>query len=287
MKFGIFDNFGALNSSPVFAAFRDGLDLLGFEHASHDISADVAVIWSVVWNGRMRHNRQIWEMFRSSGRPVIVLEVGSLQRGTTWKVGVNGTGVDCYNFDRLDLDRPKKLGLHTRPWNKAGKHIVIALQRSDSYQWIGQPTTEIWIESTYKELRSYTDRPIVIRQHPRQKCAISSEHVIDIPGKLSNTYDDFNFIDSIQDAWAVINHNSGLGVQSVISGVPTYVDRSSLAYKVGSGDLSSIEFPKRPNRDQWMVEISHTEWTNQEISDGLALRQILPLLDDSASHHKI
>jgi len=48
MKFGIFDNFGAKNSAPVFAAFRQGLDTLGLAHCPHDPDADVAVIWSVV-----------------------------------------------------------------------------------------------------------------------------------------------------------------------------------------------------------------------------------------------
>lgn len=278
MRFGIFDKFGALNSAPVFDAFCQGLDQLGFQYASHDVSADVAVIWSVVWAGRMKRNQEIWTQFRNSNRPVIVLEVGALKRGSTWKIGVNGIGRGCYDFKNLDQNRPKKLGLTMLPWKENGQHIVIALQRSDSYQWIKQPPMESWLETVCKELRLYTDRPIVIRQHPRQKCAIPMGYAIDAPEKLPDTYDDFNLIDSIQNAWAVINHNSGLGVQSIMSGVPAFVDVTSLAYPVANRDFGKIEQPRRPERDQWIIEISHTEWSTQEIAEGQPLRRLLPIL---------
>ena len=92
MRFGIFNKFGALNSQPVFEAFELGLKQLGLEYQSHDVNADVAVIWSQVWAGRMQGNQQVWQYFRNNHRPVVVLEVGLLDRGKTWKVGVNGTG---------------------------------------------------------------------------------------------------------------------------------------------------------------------------------------------------
>ena len=34
--------------------------------------------------------RHIWEQCPREERPVLVLEVGGTQRGTTWKVGLNG-----------------------------------------------------------------------------------------------------------------------------------------------------------------------------------------------------
>ena len=64
MKISLFNNFGALNSVPVFAAFDQGLHALGIQSNSHDIDADVAVIWSHLWSGRMRHNREIWTQVR-------------------------------------------------------------------------------------------------------------------------------------------------------------------------------------------------------------------------------
>jgi hypothetical protein len=120
MHFSIFDKFGAKNSAPVFAALRQGLDQLGISHGSHDSAADVAVIWSVVWAGRMQDNLRVWQHFRSQGRPVVVLEVGMLRRGDTWKIAVNGTGSYAYHGQGLDLARVGKLGIAMLPWQSSG-----------------------------------------------------------------------------------------------------------------------------------------------------------------------
>jgi hypothetical protein len=48
VRFSLFDKFGALNSPPVFSAFARGLERHGIDRSHHDLSADVAVIWSVV-----------------------------------------------------------------------------------------------------------------------------------------------------------------------------------------------------------------------------------------------
>ena len=53
MIFGTFNKFGALNSKPVFEAFSNSVKDRGWIVSEHNLNADVAVIWSVLWNGRM------------------------------------------------------------------------------------------------------------------------------------------------------------------------------------------------------------------------------------------
>ena len=89
MKLSIFPRFGAQNSKSVFAAFTDGAKKLGYIVTEHDISADVYVIWSVLWHGRMAANKQIWDQAKRLGKPIIVLEVGCINRGKTWRIGKN------------------------------------------------------------------------------------------------------------------------------------------------------------------------------------------------------
>lgn len=276
MRFGIFDKFGAKNSVPVFAAFQQGLTRLGQTHAAHDMAADVAVIWSTVWSGRMQNNHEVWQQFRSSGRPVIVLEVGMLQRGRTWKVGVNGTGLGAYTTQDLDPGRAEKLGLTTMPWRGSGSNILICLQRSDSEQWHGQPSTSRWLAQTVDAIRRVTDRPITVRPHPRQRVAIPSGCGVCLPVKVLGSYDDFDFAASVDSAWAVVNHNSGPGSQSVILGVPAFVDHSSLAAPVANLDLGQIEKPLRPDRHQWLLELCHSEWSVEEIAQGPPIERLLP-----------
>jgi hypothetical protein len=276
MRFGLFNKFGALNSQPVFAAFQQGLDKLGLTHSSHDMSADVAVIWSVLWNGRMKNNQAVWQAFRSTNRPVIVLEVGMLQRGHTWKMGINGTGSTAFYGHGLDLQRPKKLNLHLAPWRETGDDIVIALQRNDSEQWAGQPPIEKWLKQTVDNVRSVSQRPIVVRSHPRREVVVLPGCVIDKPLHMPNTYDDFDFSRVLDNAWAVINWNSGPGSQAVMAGVPAFVGATSLAAPVANLDWSQIETPVRPDRSEWLINLSHTEWTCAEIATGQPIARLFP-----------
>jgi len=275
MRFGLFNKFGALNSQPVFAAFQQGLNQLGFAHSSHDMSADVAVIWSVLWSGRMRYNQAVWQHFKKLGRPVIVLEVGMLQRGHTWKMGINGTGSAAFYGHDLDLQRPSKLNLQLKPWQQSGDDVVIALQRDDSEQWVGLPPTEKWLKQTVDQLRQVTQRSIVIRSHPRREVVVLPGCVIDKPLHMPNSYDDFDFNRALKNAWAVINWNSGPGSQAIMSGVPAFVGPCSLAAPVANLDLLQIENPNKPDRNQWLVEVSHTEWTIDEIATGYPLSRLL------------
>ena len=91
MRIEVHTQHGPLNSKPIFEAFIKSLKNAGEEvHVDKDANADVAVIWSVLWRGRMQGYQQIWNKFRSAGKPVIVLEVGGLRRNKTFKVGING-----------------------------------------------------------------------------------------------------------------------------------------------------------------------------------------------------
>ena len=276
MRFGLFNKFGALNSQPVFAAFQQGLDQLGLSYSSHNMSADVAVIWSVLWHGKMKNNQAVWQHFRNQGKPVIVLEVGMLQRGHTWKMGINGTGSAASYGHGLDLQRPQKLNLQLKPWHTTGDDIVVALQRDDSEQWAGQPPVEKWLKQIVNQLRQVSQRPIVIRSHPRREVVVLPGCVIDKPLSMPNTYDDFDFDRVLNNAWAVVNWNSGPGSQAVMSGVPAFVGRDSLAAPVANLDWSQIETPARPDRSEWLINLSHTEWTCDELATGKPIARLFP-----------
>lgn len=277
MKISLFDNFGALNSGPVFRAFEQGLGALGIRSASHDLDADVAVIWSHLWSGRMRHNQEIWKTFRDTGRDVIVLEVGMLKRSRTWKIGLNGVNRRAWFGQGGQGNRAQMLGIHLQPWRQ-GENIVIAVQRSDSEQWSGLPEPKTWVEQTVAKIKSITDRPIVVRPHPRQRIGNISGVIVRQPQPLINTYDGFDFDADLANAWCVINENSGPGCQSVIAGVPAFVGTDSLAAPVANLGLLDIEKPWMPDRTAWLEDIAHTEWTTEEIASGYPLQRLLPRL---------
>jgi len=59
------------------------------------MDSDVALIWSVLWSGKMSENKKVWDHYRNQGKPVIVIEVGGLVRNKTWKLGINGVNRDA------------------------------------------------------------------------------------------------------------------------------------------------------------------------------------------------
>ena len=274
MKISLFNNFGAKNSVPVFQAIAQGLSAQGHTVVHHDPTADVAVIWSMLWSGRMRPNQEVYTSFRQQGKSVIVAEVGMIQRGQTWKIGVNGTDISSYNFDNLIPNRADRLNLKLQPWRN-GSNIVIAMQRQDSEQWHGLPPMNQWLELTVAEIRKHSDRPIVIRPHPRSGCNIPSGCLIDRPQFTAGSYDDFDFDRVLESAHCVVNWNSGPGSQALIAGVPAFVGPSSLASPIANWDFSQIENPPRSERSVWLEQLAHTEWTVEEIKTGLPFRRLV------------
>lgn len=248
----------ALNSGPIMSAVMSSLQAQGFELKPNSYDADIAVIWSVLWNGRMAANQNVYDYYRSLGRPVVCIEVGALHRGITWKIALNNVNARGYygHQQHLDPDRPRKLGIALQTSSCNHGRVLVAGQHNRSLQLEGVDQ-EAW----YLKQIENIDKQIVIRPHPR--CLLDRhrfpKHVIwEQPKKLSNTYDSF---DMHWDFDAVINYNSGPGIQAVIAGVPVIVDQSSLAFGV-------------VDRDRWLVEICHTEYTVEEIEQGTWVKRI-------------
>lgn len=267
----------ALNSGPVINAVLDSLQAAGIQTQENSMTADAAVIWSVLWSGRMAGNQSVYEHYRSQNKPVIVVEIGALYRGNTWKIAVNNITADGYygHLDNLDPDRPAKLKISLAVQHKTRPEIVIALQHSKSLQ-VQNVNLVQWVEQTIKSLRQYTDRPIVVRQHPRSRLALPTLAgvTVETPQKLANTYDSYNMHFNCH---AVVNYNSGPGLQAAIAGVRPIVDTTSLASPVGI-NIVDIEQPYDIDRHDWLTQICHTEYTIDEITQGIWLTRIAPAL---------
>ena len=281
MKFRLWKEFGARNADPVFDAFRHSVLAAGHSISdANDIHAsDCHVIWSVLFNGRMAPNKNIWNNCIRHNRPVIVLEVGGINRGTTWKVGLNGINRDAYFGDRGNTEeRAKSLGLELKPWKDKGEYILICGQHDKSLQWENMPRMSHWVMDTIDTIQKHTDMPIVFRPHPRCRLeAIESQFrnvFRDEPRHIEGTYDDFNL--SFSKVHAVISYSSNPGPQAILNGVPAFVSPSSLAYEAANDldFLHDIENPWKPDRTKWLNDYAWTEYTLDEISAGIPLKRL-------------
>ena len=277
MKIAYFPGQVALNGVPVMEAVLDCLQAAGHETYENSWDSDAVVIWSVLWSGRMTANQAVYVHYRAQGRPVIIVEVGALYRGNTWKISVNNVTADGYygHLDRLDWDRPRRLNISLATQSVTRPEIVVALQHVKSLQVAAIADMTQWVHDTVLILRHHTDRPIVIRPHPRSSIPLPTGVAVEQPRRVAHTYDSY---DMHYNCHAVVNHNSGPGIQAAIAGVRPLVDGTSLAAPVGIV-WADIEKSYTVDRDLWLTQICHTEYTVPEIQRGLWLNRLAPALN--------
>ena len=282
MIFGLFKQHGALNSVPVFSAFEQGVQHLGHTAHDNDLNADVAVIWSVLWYGRMAKNKTVWDHFTKQGKPIIVLEVGALKRNITWKVAIGGINNEAHfgHTTNNDNARLTSLGVTIQDWKdtKDTNSIIICGQHQASYQWRNMPPVSDWISNTIREIRQHTNRPIKVRSHPRYPFSFNKTGANvkeSVPKRIDIVQDFYDFDAELSTAHCVVNWSSNPAIEAVLAGVPVFTGPDSLAHAVANHSFDTIETLVKPNRQQWANDLAYTEWHVDEIALGTPLIRIL------------
>ncbi len=277
---------GPLNSKNIFAKLIQSMQKTGDNvSVNKETNGDVAVIWSVLWRGRMQGYKPIWDRYRKQGKPVIVVEVGGLRRNLSFKIGINGINRDADFANQEFDDKRWPLFKHElRPWNPTGDLIVICGQQDTSEQWNGLPKMSNWIEQQIQEIRKYTARPILVRPHPRNIITFDENKFknvkVRLPKRDFRTYDDTDFKETLEGTWAVVNHSSNPAMEAVMKGIPVFVSKSSLCHDVGNIKLADINTPAMPNRLAWANKLAYTEWFEDEIEQGLPWARIRSKLEE-------
>ena len=288
MKISCFTNYGPLNSKPVFQAFLDSVKNAGDTvlENTDDGNCDIAVIWSVLWQGRMAKYRNIWQTYRDKNKPVVVLEVGGIKRNETWKIAINGINREAdFANQNVDGERWKKFNIKLEPWKQIGDKIVICGQHSNSHQWRNNPPMTTWFDQQITEIRRHTEKPIVIRPHPRNSVGLNTSKYKNVkivtPQRDRSTYDDTDLAERLKSAWAVVSHSSNPAMTAVFSGIPVYVSEASLSYEVGNVSYENINNPNMPDRQEWANKLAYTEWWTDEIAQGLPWARIKNRLESN------
>jgi hypothetical protein len=135
------------------------------------------------------------------------------------------------------------MNIEVKPWQKQGKHIVIA---APTRTYAKFHRTEGWIADTIDALSRVTTRQLVIRDKESKR----------------------SLQEDLAGAHALVTHGSISAVESVILGTPVFVDPSSAAALVGLTDLKQIERPSYPERQPWLNSLAHSQWNENELING-------------------
>jgi hypothetical protein len=277
---------------PAYEAMISALKADGHEikHHQSPIPADMCLLWSVQFRNPKR--REIYDWYRSQGIPVLVIEVGALNRNTLWRVGLNNIDWTAEFGLRqpLETGRYKNIGLNPRPWREdRGERILITLQNDKCANWPYTYSSYEWLIETIRMLKRHTDRKITVRPHPRKRDPIPPEVqrskgvTVEIPKLEGGGVDRTDFQTMLKSTWAVINVSSNPAVEAVLSGIPAFVASNNLASPVCETDIRRIEHPVLPKRKDWLNRVAHTEWTVEEIRAGIPWQRIKPYVKAATS----
>lgn len=284
MQISVWPDYVAGNGNPIYKQLQEAMSETD-SILDRKLGGDAGFIWSVLWFNRMSRNREVWNHYRPN-KPVIVAEVGGLVRDKTWRLSANGINADAlFPTVPLDYTRPTKLGLELKPWH-SGEYILVCGQHGKSQQWVGMPEMGEYFKQTVQAIRKYSDRPIVLRAHPRYREGLFFNYDVQFfkdnkvewnsPKKVVETYDSFDLDPLLSHCHCVVSHSSNAAISAVIQGVPVITGPNSLAKTMGSTKFSDIESLPTPNRNDWLVELSHKEWFEDELAYAWqGLRQTL------------
>jgi hypothetical protein len=132
-----------------------------------------------------------------------------------------------------------------------------------------------WTVETVKQIRQHTDRPIVVRPHPKNP--INANLFRNFSNVKLSTNPSLQ--QDLHNAWASVFFNSSSCVASVLAGVPVFAsDPDCVAWSVANSDLAQIEKPLTPLREQWLWDLSAAHWTDEESRAGLIYTKFKPFL---------
>ncbi len=179
--------------------------------------------------------------------------------------------------DRWNLIK-NDLNITVKDWTITGDYIVICLQPIGNWSMNGLDSVKLcvdWIE----EIRTNSNRYIKIRPHPKHKEGELQNLASNLKKRNIDKFEITetgrnSFIDSLENAWAMVTFNSTASVDSVVSGIHTFtLSPLSMAWDVSGHDLTKIDTPTPYNRNQWLYNLGYTTWRIDELEEGTPWRR--------------
>lgn len=224
--------------------------------------------------------KKIINVLRNSGTPQIFVDSNILhyaRKEHEWhRYSLNSVypSNGIYFFNNLDKSKWKTFSKwHNAPvvpWRTDGDFILIFCQRPKGWNLFGNDQ-DLWLQQTIEQIRKYSQRPIRVRMHPGDG---SKDKQIE---KIKKRYGDTvsisseeNIRDALKNCWCGIGYNSTPTSVAAIEGIPVFVHdpNNSWAKDIAFTDLSMIENPPLPDREQWLNKIANIHWSNDEVKNG-------------------
>lgn len=255
------------------AAMLAGIKACGDQAAViHEHGYDGPTHGVAVFYGMAGQLPRIFNDHRKEGRTAIYIDLGYWQRKIKarfdgyHKVSVGARHPTAYFQQRSHCrSRIDALGVTAKSW-RDGTHVLVAGMGDKGARAEGF-APEQWERDAIARLRENTDRPIIYRPKPSWKEAKPIEGVGYSP--RTETIEA-----ALKDCHAVVTHHSNAAVDGLVDGVPVFC-WDGVAAPMALQSLKQIEQPHRPDgRDEWLAAIAWTQFTLDEMAEGLPWRHL-------------
>ena len=173
-------------------------------------------------------------------------------------------GEENWNNMRRDYN------MDLKPWRSTGNHILICLQRPLGWSMRGVDLMK-WLKRTLSRIRENSDRPILIRWHPGDWKAFPNYKSTLVKFGVTVSPQNRHITEDLVNCWAVVCHNSTPSAVAPIEGIPAFITDDP-AYSQGGDiantDLSQIENPHMPDREQWIRKLAQCHWSFEDVRSG-------------------
>ncbi len=201
--------------------------------------------------------------------PYIVIELGFIHRERYFMIGFGGlNGRADFKNENSPSDRWEQLRIELKG-KQEGTHIILCGQKKNDAS-VQNFRHEEWLKKTAQYLLDNSKSPVVFRPHPLE----TKKKAVNIKVK-GLEYSDRTFEEDLNRAKTIITFNSNSAVESVVAGVPVFAfDKGSMVWPICNRDLKDINNPKFPDRTQWANNLAYTQWTLEEMKQGLPQRHL-------------
>lgn len=247
---------------------QKGLEGIGVKVSRCDVMDSPQTKLVACWGWKPRISQRL----RKLGHDVLVMERAYIgDRFAYTSLGWNGLN-NYAEFPQYPDDggkRFKEIGGVLKPWKKGGGYILIlgqvkgdaSLQSKDIASWYARMA-----KSSY----SIHKLPVFFRPHPDS--VKTGRGYINIRG-----FDNIvgNLQDALEGAFFTVAYNSNSCLDSILNGIPCIAgDGGTMAWDLCSRSLRDIDYPER---GAIVNRISHTQWSEGEISQGDCLKKLMDM----------
>jgi hypothetical protein len=178
-----------------------------------------------------------------------------LEKGKKWHRITHNHVHQTPTVGAYDASRLKYLPSFPQSWRTGGNKILVICSSDSHYQMFGD-TRSAWCSLVGYKLSLLTDKKIEFRE--------KSPDV-----KTRKTV--YELLSESDDYYCVVHDSSAAGIEAIWAGVPIITLGKHITSTVARTQLEDINDLYRGSIGDWLCELTHSQYTFEEICNGQAL----------------